>query len=237
MTGQGSTRRGPESARGWPTSATGWTPWVARWRSTPRPGRAPGCVPWCRRARSLLPKDAVELLPRLAWSLAALTLLLVTADVIVAAQAVSLTSETAVAVHGFPFVDGAGLGSALMGALIISRYPRHPIGWLLIATGLSTSISLLSEAYAYWVLESDGPGTREMGRVCAWLAQLFGGQVVVALIAFLFLLAPDGRFVSRRWRYVALVPALGALLCLVAILTVDPRHFDLLNSGDRFGPA
>jgi N-terminal 7TM region of histidine kinase len=178
-----------------------------------------------------------ELLSRLAWSLAVLTLLVVAADITVSAQAVSLTSETAVAVHGFPFVDGACLGCALMGAVVISRYQRHPIGWLLIAIGLSTSISLLTEAYAYWVLESDGPGTREMGGVCAWLAQLFGGQVVIALLALMFLLAPDGHFVTRRWRNVALVPALGTLLCLAAILTVDPRQFDLLDSGDRFGPT
>jgi hypothetical protein len=162
---------------------------------------------------------------------------LVVGDVVVAAQAVSLISETAVAVHGFPFVDGAALGSALMGALIVSRYERHPIGWLLSVIGVSTSISLLAESYAYWVLETDGPGSRAAGSVCAWVSQLLGGQVVVGLIALMFLLAPDGHFVSRRWRYVALVPATGTLLCLAAILTVDPREFDLLSSESRYGPV
>ena len=95
---------------------------------------------------------------RVAWFLFAVTFLLVAADVAVSAQAVSLTSEIAVAVHGFPFVHGACLGSALMGALIVSRYDRHPIGWLLSAVGVLTAVSLLAEGYAYWVLESDGPG-------------------------------------------------------------------------------
>jgi hypothetical protein len=179
----------------------------------------------------------VEVLPRLAWSLAAVTALLVAADVLVAAQAVSLTSETAVAVHGFPFVHGASAGSALMGALIVSRYERHPIGWLLSAIGVLTSISLLTEAWAFWVLEEDGPGTQEQGSVAAWLSQLFGGQLVVALIALMFLLAPDGRFASRRWRYVALVPGVGALMCLAAIVSVDPRQFDLIQADERFGPV
>jgi hypothetical protein len=178
-----------------------------------------------------------DVLPRLAWWLAVGTVVLVAVDVVVAAQAVSLTSETAVAVHGFPFVHGASAGSALMGALIISRYERHPIGWLLSAIGVLTSISLLTEAWAFWVLEEDGPGPEELGRVAAWVSQLCGGQVSVALIALMFMLAPDGRFASRGWRYVALVPAVGALLCLVAIVTVDPTQFDLVDAEERFGPV
>ena len=59
-----------------------------------------------------------------------------------------------------------------MGALIVSRYARHPIGWLLSAVGVLTAVSLLTEAYAYWVQEADGPGTSAMGGVSAWLAQL-----------------------------------------------------------------
>jgi hypothetical protein len=174
---------------------------------------------------------------RLAWSLVATSAVLVALDVLVAAQAVSLTSETAVAVHGFPLVHGACVGSALMGALIVSRYAGHPIGWLLSAVGVLTSISLLAEAYAYWVLEGDGPGSRGTGGVSAWVAQLFGGQVVVALLALMFLLAPDGHFLSRRWRYAVVVPAVGAALCLAAILSVDPSRFDLLDAEERLGPV
>jgi signal transduction histidine kinase/uncharacterized membrane protein len=178
-----------------------------------------------------------EVLSRVAWSLFAGTVVLVVADVVVSAQAVSLLSETAVAVHGFPFVHGACLGSALMGALIVSRYDRHPIGWLLSAIGILTSISLLAEAYAYWVLEGDGPGSRVLGGSAGWVSQLLGGQLIVALLGLMFLLAPDGRFVSRRWRYAALVPSVGAALCLLAVLSVDPTTFDLLDADERFGPV
>jgi signal transduction histidine kinase len=174
-------------------------------------------------------------LSRLSWSLAVATALLVAADVAVSAQAVSLTSETAIAIHGFPFVHGACLGSALMGALIVSRYERHPIGWLLSCVGVFTSLSLLTEAYAYWTLEEDGPGSDALGGVSAWVSQVFGGQVVIALLALMFLLAPDGHFVSARWRYAAAVPGVGAVLCLAAILSLDPTEFDLVGAEERLG--
>jgi hypothetical protein len=176
-------------------------------------------------------------LGRVAWSLFAVTVILVFLDVVVAAQAVSLASQTSVVVHGFPLIHGACMGSALMGALIVSTYPRHPIGWLLALVGVFASVSLVTESYAYWVQEAEGPDTRALGGVAAWLSQLFGGQVVIALLGLMFLLAPNGHLVSRRWRYAVLVPALGELLILSVILTVDPAEFDLVGSEDRLGPV
>lgn len=172
---------------------------------------------------------------RIAWWLAALTCLFVAADVVVAAQAISLTSETAVAIHGFPFVHGACVGSALMGALIVSRYSRHPIGWLLSLVGGLGAISSLAEAWAYWVQQSDGPGPQSLAGVCAWVASLLGGRLLLALIALMYLLAPDGLFTSRRWRYVAAIPVAGALLCTAAVLSVDPTTYDLLEADESLG--
>ena len=174
---------------------------------------------------------------RIANCLAWLTVALVVADVVVASHAVSLTSETAIAVHGFPFIHGAVVGSAVMGTLIISRYERHPIGWLLSIVGAAGAVSLVSEAYAFWVQENDGPGPAALGGVAAWVATLFGGQVVLAGIALMFLLAPDGHLLSRRWRYAAWLTAAGALLCMLAILSTPPATFHLVTAEAEIGPA
>ena len=174
---------------------------------------------------------------RVAWAAAILTGLFVVVDVVFAAQAISLTSETAVAIHGFPFVHGAVIGSALMGALIVSRYERHPIGWLLTFTGLAAGLSLLCEAYAYWAQESDGPGPDGLAGVAAWTAQLLGGQVVIAALALMFLLAPDGRLLSPRWRSVVWAVVAGAVLCCAAVLTMDPLTYRLVGADGRYGPV
>ena len=172
---------------------------------------------------------------RIAWVVAALTVVFVAADVIISAQAVPLLSETAIAVHGFPFVHGAVIGSAIMGALIISRYDRHPIGWLLALVGVSSAFSLLMEAYAYWVQESDGPGAEGLAGVAAWLSALAGGQLAIAGLALMFLLAPDGHLYSRRWRYVVWLIGTGEALCFLAVLSMDPLTFDLVTSSDEVG--
>ena len=177
--------------------------------------------------------DAARVTRTLAW----ITGALVVADVVVGAQAVSLTSETAIAVHGFPFIDGAVVGSAVMGALIVSRYPRHPIGWLLSIVGTAGAVSLLTEAYAFWVQESGGPGPAVLGGVAAWVSTLSGGQVSIAGLALMFLLAPDGHLLSRRWRYAAWLTGFGAFLCLVAVVSMPPASFRLVTDEIDMGPV
>jgi hypothetical protein len=136
---------------------------------------------------------------RVAWILAGLTFILTVADVFVTAQYRPLLSEAAVAEHGFPFVNGAVLGAAVLGAVIIARYERHAVGWLLNLIGSTGAFSLLTESYGIWVVSEDGPGSRSLAGVSGWLSSLLGGQLAIAGLALMFLLAPDGQFLSRRW--------------------------------------
>ena len=170
-----------------------------------------------------------------AWVLAGLTFVLCVGDAVVTAQYRPLLSEAAVAEHGFPFVNGAVLGSAVLGAAIIARYERHAVGWLLSLIGFTGAFSLLSEAYGIWVVQEGGPGTRSFAGVSGWLSALLGGQLAIGGLALMFLLAPDGHFLSRRWRRVAAAPAVGVLLCSLALFSSNPTTFDL-ESMDR-GPV
>ncbi len=169
---------------------------------------------------------------RVAWFLAVLTAILTVIDILVTAQYRPLLSEAAVAEHGFPFVNGAVLGSAVLGAVIIARYERHAVGWLLCVIGSTGAFSLLTEAYAIWVVAEDGPGARSLAGLSGWLSALFGGQLAIGGLALMFMLAPDGQFLSKRWRNAAALLAVGVLLCTVSVLVANPATFDLQSRDD-----
>jgi hypothetical protein len=177
-----------------------------------------------------------EVTARIAWVLAGITLMAVVADIFVTAQYRTLFSEDAVAVHGFPFVDLAVLGAASLGALILTQDRKHLIGLLLLLIGFTGAVSLLSEAYSIWVIDENGPGSRSPAGWSGWLSSLLGGQLSIATIALIFLLAPDGRLVSRRWRYAVGGTVLGALLCASSVLMQNPADYDLNARTDRSGP-
>jgi hypothetical protein len=103
---------------------------------------------------------------------------------------------------------------ATVGALVASRWPRNAIGWIFCWLGLSFSLGSASEEYALYALVTEAgslPGAEGM----LWLTAWFGGPIVFALFALVFLLFPDGRLPSRRWRPVIWLQ-LVAVVCLVA---------------------
>ncbi len=157
---------------------------------------------------------------RLAWALVALIVLALALDTAFTAAHRPLMSEATWAEHGWPLAPLASLGCALMGALIVSRYPRHPLGWLLCAASL-LSVTLAAEAYSVWVLEGDGPGSAYGARLAAWAGTLLGWPAFTALI-MVFLIAPDGRLLSPRWRWAARFTVAGLVLHTLGTLTTHP---------------
>jgi hypothetical protein len=163
---------------------------------------------------------------RMAWLLTAVSVLTAVADTLVTAAAYGqLRSEGAVAVHGWPFVTAAAVGATAMGALIVSRYARHPIGWLLCLIGFTASVSMLTEGYSVWVITAGGPGSLSLGGVAGWTSALLGGQLSIAGLAILFLVAPDGHFLSPRWRYAAIGTLAGLGSCVAALLIQSPTEY------------
>ena len=102
-----------------------------------------------------------------------------------------------------------------LGALIASRRPRNPIGWIFCAMG--AALGFLSAAYGYadyalYATDDTLPGAE----LAAWLTNwLFMVPVFIAP-CFLFLLFPDGRLASPRWRPVVWVVAVVAAVAVFA---------------------
>ena len=70
---------------------------------------------------------------RLAWAVVALTTVAFILDTVFTAAHRPLLSEATWADHGWPLAPLAGMGYAVMGALIISRYPQPPAGLAAVA--------------------------------------------------------------------------------------------------------
>src|SRR5829696_4729018 len=110
-----------------------------------------------------------------------------------------------------------------VGAIVATRRPAHPIGWLLLAVSLTSALQLLSGEYAATTLVL-GPGRLPYGPTAEWLSYMLQPAAVFILF-FLLLVFPTGRLLSSRWRIVAWVGVCGFSLGL-PYTALRPGPFD-----------
>jgi hypothetical protein len=94
-----------------------------------------------------------------------------------------------------------------VGALIASRLPTNPIGWIFCSLGLLYIAQRFATAYADYALlwNFAFPG----GEYAAWFSHVVQYPGIILAGVFLTLLFPDGHLLSRRWRIVAWMAVLG----------------------------
>ncbi len=172
----------------------------------------------------------------LAWSLAGLSVAMFLASlplyVLARAAQVPSTWSTSLTVSGLltfvPF-----LAFPLVGALIASRRPHNPIGWICLADGLLWMFLNLIDYYGVYGLAKPGSVPFPVGIYA--LGQWLWVPTVGLLAIYLVLLFPDGRLPSGRWRPLAWLS--GALIVLASVssgLTPGPLP-DLGGVRNPFG--
>jgi hypothetical protein len=123
----------------------------------------------------------------------------------------------------------AVVSAVTVGALLASRRPAHPVGWLLLGLGLSGAASGVATGYASYELLAR-PGTLP----AADYAAIDNGVSVIvwaACIGFVLLLTPTGSLPSPHWRWWARIAAAAPLVALVssALLPLDPPYRSVAN--------
>jgi hypothetical protein len=110
---------------------------------------------------------------------------------------------------------------AAVGALVASRQPRNPIGWILLTIALTATMGADSGFYAVRAYRVDHHGL-PLSRLAVFLTQ--GWVSMLLLLPLPILLFPDGR-VSRRWRWTLLAYAVLAAVLLTHLAVVDRHAF------------
>lgn len=169
----------------------------------------------------------------LGWALFGATALAATLQVIVLAHGHDLTARRPFE-NGWPIITFACVAGAFFGAVIVARYPRHPVGWLLLVGQVGTQLGLLAQAYALHTLMGYGWGSIPDGRRAEWFSSYVSAPWALSIVASLFLVAPDGTLLSRRWR-VALGACIGGLaVTFLGIAVSDPNDYDM-DGGHELG--
>src|ERR671912_1061081 len=88
-----------------------------------------------------------------------------------------------------------------VGAIVASRRPENPVGWLLCLYGLVTSFSYFCAEYAIYALLAQ-PNSLPAGEALVWIVSWIL-PIIIGLQVFYILLFPNGRLPSRRWRPLA----------------------------------
>jgi signal transduction histidine kinase len=169
----------------------------------------------------------------IAWAIVALYIILAAAGLILQGLAGTAYAQTVLPVL-IVLVSLVGVW-IVTGALIISRHPQHPVGWLLCAGLTFAAIDMFTAGYAAYdthVFSGSLPG---VDLALVWLKLVVLGPLGIVVFTLIILLFPDGRLPSRGWRKVTWI-FFGALFLFLPLQAVEPGSIDPFYLPERTNP-
>ena len=130
----------------------------------------------------------------------------------------------------------------MVGALVLWHRPANLVGWIFLAVGVAVNLAAVA-GWAGELLRADDPTSRWGAELWVWENAFFAVAFVLAT-TYPWLLFPDGRLPSRRWRPVVHATSITLLLLVAAILVnpgrveddtdvVNPLGIEVLGNGPQ----
>jgi hypothetical protein len=134
-------------------------------------------------------------------------------------------------------LTAALLAFPIAGMLLVRRSPENVIGWLFCVAGPLFGLMIGSQTYVENYILAEGV-TGGFADFTLWVA-VWTGPIAYSLItAFLLLLFPTGRLLSRRWRAVAFLTAGSVTLLVVgSMLARELDDYEQLENPYAIGGA
>jgi hypothetical protein len=145
------------------------------------------------RATGRAEQSAARAVPAIALGALSVTAAVISVGLIAALSSPDLTVDVLLGAL-------AVLSLAAVGTLLAIRVPANAVGWLLLVAGFILGVRLLAFDYqvaSRAIPDGSWPGTD----VAAWLGNYLLGPPIAILIIWIPLVYPDGRLLSRRWRW------------------------------------
>jgi hypothetical protein len=119
-----------------------------------------------------------------------------------------------------PLLVVAMVSAATVGAVLASRRPRHPVGWLLLAFAVLLDATGMAAAYGPYGLLARPGALPAAGFVAVYYPPF--AVASLACLALVLLLTPTGSLPWARWRWWARTTVAAAVAFLL-VVTVAPK--------------
>jgi hypothetical protein len=161
---------------------------------------------------------------RMAWSLWTITVALTALSALLVVLSLSHPDTP---VFEWWFGNTFVVIDATVGAIVASRRPENPVGWLLCLSGVAVGASTFISQYAIYALLAR-PGALPAGEAAAWIAS-WSLPIIIGLQVSYLTLFPTGRLPSRRWRPVAWLMVAAVVAAVISSALASDAYMGSLG--------
>lgn len=161
---------------------------------------------------------------------ASVSIVLVLVDFSLAVRYVAATGDATSFLSHQLLLPVSTITYVLLGMVVINSRPRNPIGWLFLTVGSAYAVTGLAAGIAIYGSSLPSNFVITLMQSALWLSNWLWLPAIILSTFFVFLLFPDGRLLSPRWRPVVWVTGLG-LAMVTSGLALHPGPIESWQIG------